>query len=263
MTCVLCGGPADQMGRFCLGCVGDQGQPSRPRWARPAVVGRPHLAVLEALRWPLVALLLGGVGLAGLRAGDRWRAARRLSHLPASEVAARLHLTHDGSLAQLAVTAAIGVVFLAWWAVAYGNLGALGVRRRNSSRWAVGSWFLPFVGLVAPKRTAEELWFGSDVETPLGWGWVHGAASGLVTCWWVCWLASVALAAAAPSAVAAAAAHRPDLLPVVASAAGSGLALGAGLLAVAGVCAASLVMTVTSGQVARARAIEDAGLVAA
>ena len=161
---------------------------------------------------------------------------------------------------QLGTTVAIGVVFLAWWALAYRNLGALGVERRNPTSWAVVSWFVPLVSLVAPKRVAEELREGSDADTPLGWCYRRGVMSALVTGWWASWLASIALPPAALAALSAAVVARPDLVGPIVVASGAAFVLSAVLLAVAGLCAVVLVGEVTAGQIDRAQALVDAGL---
>lgn len=268
MTCVLCGGPADQLGRFCVGCVGNQGRAGTPRWARPVPVGQAKVRLLEALRWPLVLLLLAGVGVAGVRAGESWLAAQQLqravgrggvtAHDP--QIVRLIHLERSLSFLQLGTTVAIGAVFLAWWALAYRNLGALGIQRRNPTSWAVFSWFVPLVSLVAPKRVAEELREGSDANTPLGWGYRRGAMSTLVTGWWASWLTSIALPPVALAALSAAAAARPDLVGPIVVASGAAFVLSAALLGVAGLCAVVLVGEVTAGQVDRAQALADAGL---
>jgi len=247
--CLLCGNPTDQIGRFCTSCVGEVGPASAPSWGRPVRLGEARLRLLRTIQWPVVLLLFAGVGVAGARAAESWQATRQ------AHVAVFTHTARSLSVAQLAITIATGAVFLAWWALAYRNLGALGIRRRNPTSWAVLSWFVPLVSLVAPKRVAEELRAGSDADTPLGWSYGRGTMSPLVTGWWVCWLASLALPVAANLALPLAM-RRPELVGVFGAAfLASGLLVG-----VAGLCAAVLVGQVTGGQAARAQALTDAGL---
>jgi hypothetical protein len=268
LTCVLCGRPADQLGRFCIGCVGAQGPASAPRWGRSVHVGEARVNVLRTLRWPLVVLLLAGVGVSGVRAGESWLAARDLQRVVGHvalgvhdpRITSLVHLERSLSILQLGTTVAIGVVFLAWWSLAYRNLGALGIHRRNPTSWAVASWFVPVVSLVAPKRVAEELRQGSDAGTPLGWSYRRGAMSALVTAWWASWVVSIALPPAALAGVSAAVTARPDLLGPIVVASGAAFVLSAVLLGVAGLCAVVLVGEVTAAQIDRAGALADAGL---
>lgn len=49
------------------------------------------------------------------------------------------------------------VVFLVWESRAHKNLRALGVANTEySTKWAIGSWFVPFANLVAPFRAMHE-----------------------------------------------------------------------------------------------------------
>jgi hypothetical protein len=268
LTCVLCGGAADQVGRFCTNCVGDQGRATAPRWSAASPIKPARLRLLSSLRWPLVLLLFAGVGLAGARAGESWLATRRLGrivgHGPVSvhdpRITSLVHLERNLSLVQVATTLAIGVVFLLWWGLAYQNLAALGIDRRSRPRWAVLSWFVPPASLVAPKRLAEELRAASDAGTPFGWSYRRGVMSGLVTTWWTCWLGSIALPAIALAGVALTTSHRPSLLGGVALAAGIVFLVSGLLLGAAGLCAVVLVGEVTTGQIERAWAIAEAGL---
>jgi hypothetical protein len=268
LTCVLCGGPADQVGRFCTDCVGDQGRASSRRGGRAVLIGPARLGLLRWLRWPLVLLLFGGVGLAGARAGESWLATRRLGRIVGhgtvsahdARITSLVHLERNLSVVQVGTTLAIGAVFLLWWWLAYRNLSALGIERRSRPGWAVVSWFVPLVSLVAPKRVAEELRAGSAASTPLGWSYARGVLSSLVTGWWACWLTSIALPPLALAGVALASSSRPDWLGGVALTAGLASLLSGLLLGVAGLCAVVLVLEVTAGQVDRAQAIAEAGL---
>jgi hypothetical protein len=227
-----------------------------------------RLRAMRALRWPLVLLLFGSVGVAGARAGESWLALGKLRHVVVTgraalhdpRIAATVHLERQFSVVQVAAAGAIGVTFLIWWALAYRNLESLGIRRRATPGWAVLSWFVPLVGFVAPKRVAEELWWGSDANTPIGWSYGPGSGSALVTGWWACWLASLVLPPMALVALAEASAAGTGVLSGVAEAAGAAFVASAVLSGVAGLCAAALVMGVTSGQEERAQALNKAGL---
>jgi hypothetical protein len=268
LTCALCGGPADQAGRFCSHCVGEHRRASASRWSPGAGVAPSRLRLLSSLRWPVVALLFAGVGLGGARAAESWSATRRLGrivgHGPVSihdsRITSLVHLERSLSLVQVATTLAIGAVFLLWWGLAYQNLSGLGIDRRNRAGWAVLSWFLPPVSLVAPKRLAEELRVASDAETPLGWSYRRGEMSGLVTAWWTCWVVAVALPPLALLAISETSLHRPADLGAVALGAGVSFLCSGLLLAVAGLCAVVLVGEVTTGQIDRAWALAEAGL---
>jgi len=270
LTCVLCHGPADQVGRFCTQCVGYQGRATVAR-DRPVVGGRsPHIQVLRALRWPLVALLMVAVGLSGARAAEGWVATQRLrqihcncSLLHDARVTSLIRVEQHLAAWQLLANLAIGVVFLTWWALAYGNLRAIGVRPKNGPAWAVGSWFVPFVSLVAPKRVADELWMGSDRSTPLGWVHHPGTSSGPVTTWWACWIASLVLPPAALVLATETAVLRPAALPALVTGIGLAFVVSAVLLGIAGLCAIGLVIDITSSQVERTRDLRDAGLLVA
>jgi hypothetical protein len=68
---------------------------------------------------------------------------------------------------QIAIYVAAGIAFVHWFHGAYANLPALGVERLgHPTAWAVGAWLIPVVSLFWPKRIADEIWRGSDPETP-------------------------------------------------------------------------------------------------
>jgi hypothetical protein len=86
------------------------------------------------------------------------------------------------------------IVFLVWEHRVNSNLRALGVPRPEySSRWAVGSWFVPFVNLVVPFQIVSYIWRRSDPETVeikggfSGWNY-SGASEFTLKAWWGFWI---------------------------------------------------------------------------
>lgn len=60
-----------------------------------------------------------------------------------------------------------GIPFLIWFRRVYRNLGPLGSRTlRFKAGWAVGGWFVPFLGLARPKSIANDVWRASNPELP-------------------------------------------------------------------------------------------------
>ncbi|HEV2754155.1 MAG TPA: DUF4328 domain-containing protein [Actinomycetota bacterium] len=104
----------------------------------------------------------------------------------------------DVRMARIGLLQLVGVLiaaipFLVWFRRAYRNLGALGVRLlRFKPGWAVGSWFVPILGLFRPKAIANDIWRATDpalaaeIEEPPPWGRV----SPLLTFWWIAYLVS-------------------------------------------------------------------------
>jgi hypothetical protein len=88
----------------------------------------------------------------------------------------------------MAVGAGIGALLFVWWfARAYRNLRALGVRGlRFGARWATAMWFVPFVNLVLPKEVIDDLWRASDPEiAPLSPAWRLRTIPFRVHLWWI------------------------------------------------------------------------------
>src|SRR5215472_6715989 len=75
----------------------------------------------------------------------------------------------------------IGAIATALWArVAYRNLASLGTARLGwSPGWAAAAWFIPIANLALPYLVLRDAWPGRE--------------SSLLRCWWVTWLASLAL----------------------------------------------------------------------
>jgi len=256
MECVLCGQPSDQPGRFCSGCVGPNGSVAGGQGAT-LEFGPAQMRPLRILQWPITAGLLAASGLAGMRT-----AALVLS-LDAV-VRRQPSVTHLGLVQQRVVMggaglfALVGVLWLAWWAVAYANLRPLGVMPREVQAWAVLAWLVPLADVVVPQRIADELWRGSDPWTPLGWrAGKHARRSPIVRAWWLAWWGAGALLAGAEVALLRVA-HPTRSVTIGIDAA---LIASAVLVAVAGVAAIGLVIGVTARQGERARLMVQAGLV--
>lgn len=70
-------------------------------------------------------------------------------------------------LLQFAGVILAGIPFLMWFRRVYRNLGPLGVQMlRFKPGWAVGGWFVPFLGLARPKSIANDVWRASNPELP-------------------------------------------------------------------------------------------------
>jgi len=106
-------------------------------------------------------------------------------------------LLHAGVAAifNLLVLIATIIVFLIWEHRANSNLRPLGVPRPEfSSRWAVGSWFVPFLNLVVPFQIVRYIWRKSDPDTVKANGgsgpWNYSGAGELtLKAWWGFWIA--------------------------------------------------------------------------
>ncbi len=90
------------------------------------------------------------------------------------------------AIGQFVVYVGTTIVFLMWVHRSYKNLAAFGVRTEYTPGWAVGYFFIPFVNLVRPHSVLTEIWKGSEPE-PRSAGAPSG--SGLVTAWWLLFLA--------------------------------------------------------------------------
>jgi hypothetical protein len=87
---------------------------------------------------------------------------------------------------------ACAIAFLIWYARAYRNIERLGARGSfRSRRWAVISWFIPFVNLVVPKRVMNVIWRASDPDLPAVTGaWDVNRVPMLFHVWWAMWIVS-------------------------------------------------------------------------
>ena len=85
------------------------------------------------------------------------------------------------------------VLFCVWVYRAYANLTALGNPKQalnGSPAWAVLSFFIPIVHLVAPYRSVRETWAKSDPAVPAD-DYVapqEPSAPGVMKLWWAFWL---------------------------------------------------------------------------
>jgi len=197
--CPLCGEATDRPGRFCSSCLSLPG-PTEASTARPTLSLAPWLRTTGGLRWIELLFLVVDVLLGGAAAALVFRllvdAHRGLTHgLPATRV-----ITHsDLALATVVgagmviSAASSGLLFSVWMFAAYHDVGALGVRRRWATGWAVGSWLVPLANLWWPKRIVDEMWFGSDRTVPPGSSVHPRATTPLVSTWWVLLLLGGAL----------------------------------------------------------------------
>lgn len=92
---------------------------------------------------------------------------------------------------QIVVYIATIVAFLMWLYRSHENLPSFGVRKNDlqySSRWAVGSFFVPFVNLVVPYRAVKELWSKSVPRSLEMFG--PPSPPPFFPLWWATWLIS-------------------------------------------------------------------------
>jgi hypothetical protein len=85
-------------------------------------------------------------------------------------------------------------VFITWFFQAYKNLRRLGVQGlRYGNGWAIGSWFVPLLGLARPKEITNDIWRGSEPGADVSGGWRQVPVPKLVHWWWGLFLAQGAL----------------------------------------------------------------------
>jgi Protein kinase domain/Domain of unknown function (DUF4328) len=88
----------------------------------------------------------------------------------------------------------VAVLFLAWFRRVYRNLEALGARGlRFKAGWAVWGWFVPVLGLFRPKQLLNDVWRASDPDLPADdpASWRRRPVPGVLTWWWLAFLASM------------------------------------------------------------------------
>jgi hypothetical protein len=94
---------------------------------------------------------------------------------------------------QLVFWVVTAILFLVWIYRAHRNLPALGASGlKYSPGWAVGGWFIPFLGLWRPYQVTAEIWKASDPDRndPEGNAWQRAPVSPLLGFWWAFFLAS-------------------------------------------------------------------------
>jgi hypothetical protein len=93
-------------------------------------------------------------------------------------------------LLQLLALIVGAVFFIRWFLDAYRNVRTLGGERDHTEKWAGWAWFVPFLNLWRPKQIANEIWRASDPEHPNQFPSSATPVWGVLTLWWVFWLAS-------------------------------------------------------------------------
>jgi Domain of unknown function (DUF4328) len=77
------------------------------------------------------------------------------------------------------------VLFIGWFFQAYKNLRRLGVQNmRFGNGWAIGSWFVPILGMWRPKQMTNDIWRGSERGAEVSNGWRLVPLPSLVHWWW-------------------------------------------------------------------------------
>jgi hypothetical protein len=120
----------------------------------------------------------------------RYRSPRVVAMLASRWLWFAIVLGIAGAVAQLVTVVVGGLLFLAWFHRAYGNLRALGVTEPRYKRgWAIGAWFIPFANLVLPKQMANDLWRAGDPSMqPNDPGWQGRPVAPLLHWWWAFYL---------------------------------------------------------------------------
>lgn len=76
-------------------------------------------------------------------------------------------------------------IFIGWFFQAYKNLRRLGVQNLTyGNGWAIGSWFVPILGMIRPKQIANEIWRGSGRGADVSGGWKQAPVPSLLHWWW-------------------------------------------------------------------------------
>jgi hypothetical protein len=145
-----------------------------------------------ASRWLWFAIVLG---VAGVGVDLLWLLSSSSASL--DELISIAEMIDLVAVAQLVSLLVGGILFLAWFHRAYGNLRALGVSEPRYKRgWAIGAWFIPFANLVLPKQMANDLWRAGDpMMQPNEPGWQGRAVAPLLHWWWAFYLIGGAVSA--------------------------------------------------------------------
>ena len=75
-------------------------------------------------------------------------------------------------------------MFSVWLLSDYHDTGALGLRRRWATAWAMGSWVVPLANMWWPRRIVDEMWFGSYSTAAPGGRVTPGTTTPMVSTWW-------------------------------------------------------------------------------
>ncbi|MEV6241455.1 DUF4328 domain-containing protein [Lentzea sp. NPDC051838] len=96
--------------------------------------------------------------------------------------------------AALFVQVVAGVAFVVWMSQARLNSDVITSKHqhRYANMWVFVGWIIPFLNLFIPFVVMQDIWRGSDRSQPMV-GLKQRPQSGLVTAWWLCYLASNAL----------------------------------------------------------------------
>jgi len=88
-----------------------------------------------------------------------------------------------------------GVLFIAWMGRMRANSDVITSKHqhRYTTMWVYLGWFIPFGNLFIPFAVMQDIWRGSDRSQPMV-GLQQRPKSGLVTAWWICYIASNGLA---------------------------------------------------------------------
>lgn len=94
----------------------------------------------------------------------------------------------------LLVQVVAGVLFMVWMGRARLNSDEITSKHqhRYANMWVYLGWFIPFGNLVIPFVVMQDIWRGSDRTRPMV-GLQKRPKSGLVTAWWIFYIASNAL----------------------------------------------------------------------
>jgi hypothetical protein len=146
----------------------------------------------------------------------------------------------------LLVQIVAGVIFMIWMGRARLNSDEITSKHqhRYTTMWVYLGWFIPFGNLVIPFVVMQDIWRGSDRTQPMV-GLQQRPKSGLVTAWWICYIASNALGLIAGRAAS------EDFVTVSSISA-------AGLVAAA-VLAARMIKQVNAMQIAEEHVLPGAG----
>jgi hypothetical protein len=81
-----------------------------------------------------------------------------------------------------------GIAFIGWLNAAYRNIDVVAPgERRFSDSWAIFAWFVPFLSFVRPKAILNDVWRAGGTSR------ADGQPGGVLTVWWLLWLANIVL----------------------------------------------------------------------